>query len=93
MESPPIPALPLTVTDQLGRRVAVPFPPSRIVSLVPSQTELLFDLGLGARVVGVTKFCLYPAEARTRATVIGGTKNFDFEKNVSVKKRKAAFAT
>ena len=85
MELPPIPALPLTVTDQLGRRVAVPFPPRRIVSLVPSQTELLFDLGLGAQVVGVTKFCLYPAEARTRATVIGGTKNFDFEKIAALK--------
>ena len=72
--------LPITVTDQLGRRVVVPFPPQRIVSLVPSQTELLFDLGLGEKVVGVTKFCIHPAEARTKATVIGGTKNFDFEK-------------
>lgn len=71
---------PLTVTDQMGRRVAVPFPPRRIVSLVPSQTELLFDLGLGERVVGLTKFCVHPAEARQSATTIGGTKNFDFEK-------------
>ncbi|GAB2958766.1 helical backbone metal receptor [Hymenobacter coalescens] len=71
---------PLTVTDQMDRRVAVPFPPRRIVSLVPSQTELLFDLGLGERVVGVTKFCLHPAEARERATVVGGTKNFHFDK-------------
>jgi ABC-type Fe3+-hydroxamate transport system substrate-binding protein len=71
---------PLTVTDQMNRRVAVPFPPQRIVSLVPSQTELLFDLGLGARVVGVTKFCVHPAEARQRASVVGGTKNFHFEK-------------
>ena len=80
MELPIIHSLPLTVTDQLGRRVAVPFPPQRIVSLVPSQTELLFDLGLGDKVVGVTKFCIHPAEARTKATGIGGTKNFDFEK-------------
>ncbi|RFP65270.1 cobalamin-binding protein [Hymenobacter lapidiphilus] len=71
---------PLTVTDQMGRRVAVPFPPQRIVSLVPSQTELLFDLGLGERVVGVTKFCVHPAGARQLAAIIGGTKNFDFEK-------------
>ena len=85
MELPIFPALPLNVTDQLGRRVAVPFPPRRIVSLVPSQTELLFDLGLSARVVGVTKFCIHPAEARTQATVIGGTKNFDFEKIVALK--------
>lgn len=78
-------ALPLTVTDQLGRRVAVPFPPQRIVSLVPSQTELLFDLGLSDNVVGVTKFCIHPAEARTKAAVIGGTKNFDFEKIAALK--------
>ncbi|WP_170170411.1 ABC transporter substrate-binding protein [Hymenobacter perfusus] len=72
--------IPLTVTDQMDRRVAVPFPPRRIVSLVPSQTELLFDLGLGERVMGITKFCIHPAEARQSATVIGGTKNFDFDK-------------
>ena len=51
-----------------------------MVSLVPSQTELLFDLGLGERVVGVTKFCIHPPEARQTAVIIGGTKNFDFEK-------------
>lgn len=79
MKLPPIPSLPLTVTDQMGRQVAVPFPPHRIVSLVPSQTELLFDLGLGERVIGVTKFCIHPAEARQKATVVGGTKNFHFE--------------
>lgn len=82
---PSIPSLPLTVTDQMGRRVAVPFPPQRIVSLVPSQTELLFDLGLGERVVGVTKFCMHPAEARQQATVIGGTKNFHFEQIEALK--------
>ncbi|MVN77643.1 ABC transporter substrate-binding protein [Hymenobacter sp. HMF4947] len=85
MDLPQFPALPLTVADQLGRRVAVPFPPQRIVSLVPSQTELLFDLGLGERVVGVTKFCLHPAGARQSAAVIGGTKNFDFHKIAALK--------
>ena len=85
MNLPVIPSLPLTVTDQMGRRVTVPFPPQRIVSLVPSQTELLFDLGLGNKVVGVTKFCIHPAEARQQATVIGGTKNFDFEKIASLR--------
>ncbi|MBT2556621.1 ABC transporter substrate-binding protein [Hymenobacter sp. ISL-91] len=79
MNLPPV-FPPLTVTDQMGRQVAVPFPPRRIVSLVPSQTELLFDLGLGERVVGLTKFCVHPAGARQAATTIGGTKNFDFEK-------------
>jgi len=78
--SPLLPQPPLTVTDQLGRQVVVPFPPQRIVSLVPSQTELLFDLGLCKQVVGVTKFCVHPSEARQQAVVIGGTKNFDFAK-------------
>ena len=50
-----------------------------IVSLVPSQTELLFELGVGERVVGVTKFCVHPASARRTATVVGGTKQVDFE--------------
>ncbi|MDQ2773191.1 MAG: helical backbone metal receptor [Bacteroidota bacterium] len=77
--------IPLSVTDQMGRRVAVPLPARRIVSLVPSQTELLFDLGLGAKVVGLTKFCIHPAEARTQATVVGGTKQFDFDKIAALK--------
>jgi len=51
--------------------------PQRIVSLVPSQTELLFDLGLDEQIVGVTKFCVYPAEKVKLKTKIGGTKNFD----------------
>ncbi|SNR71371.1 ABC transporter substrate-binding protein [Hymenobacter mucosus] len=76
---------PLTVTDQMGRRVAVPYPPQRIVSLVPSQTELLYDLGLGSRVVGVTKFCIHPRTARQQAQVVGGTKNFDFARIASLK--------
>ncbi|GAA4373474.1 helical backbone metal receptor [Hymenobacter koreensis] len=84
MQLPPV-FPPLTVTDQMDRRVAVPFPPQRIVSLVPSQTELLFDLGLGKRVVGVTKFCIHPAEAREQATVVGGTKNFHFDKIEALK--------
>ena len=85
MELPKLPNLPLTVTDQVGRRVVIPFPPQRIISLVPSQTELLADLGVGHRVIGVTKFCIHPAEARDTATVIGGTKNFDFDKIATLK--------
>jgi len=69
-----------TVVDQMGREVHFPYPPLRIVSLVPSQTELLFDLGLQEQVVGVTKFCIYPPTARHSASLIGGTKNFDFAK-------------
>ncbi|HJS74545.1 MAG TPA: helical backbone metal receptor [Vicinamibacteria bacterium] len=49
--------------------------PKRIVSLVPSTTETLFALGVGHRVVGVTRFCAHPHDARDRARVVGGTKN------------------
>lgn len=52
----------------------------RIVSLVPSLTETLWDLGVGGFVVGVTKFCTHPATARTVAAVVGGTKDPDVEK-------------
>ncbi|UYZ65208.1 ABC transporter substrate-binding protein [Hymenobacter weizhouensis] len=67
----------------MGRQVAIPYPPHRIVSLVPSQTELLYDLGLSHRIVGVTKFCIHPPTARHTAAVIGGTKNFHFDKIAS----------
>lgn len=66
-------------TDHLSRTVFLPNPPQRIISLVPSQTELLVDLGLEDRLVGVTKFCVHPAHLRKNKTVIGGTKNYRFE--------------
>lgn len=55
----------------------LPAPPRRIVSLVPSLTEALFDLGLGARVVGVTDWCVHPAEAVASLPRVGGTKDTD----------------
>jgi ABC-type Fe3+-hydroxamate transport system substrate-binding protein len=66
------------IVDQLGSELIIPTNPSRIVSLVPSQTELLFDLGLGDRIVGVTKFCIHPEEAKAKP-IVGGTKNFKFD--------------
>ena len=66
-------------TDQRGKNIAIPFPPKRIISLVPSQTELLPDLGLEQQVVGVTKFCIHPPAWRKAKTIVGGTKHFDFE--------------
>lgn len=63
----------------MGREVNVPSSPQRIVSLVPSQTELLYDLGLGDRVVGITKFCVHPARWLKEKVIIGGTKKFRFE--------------
>jgi ABC-type Fe3+-hydroxamate transport system substrate-binding protein len=61
--------------DQTGREVEVVAFPKRIVSLVPSQTELLASLGLEAEVVGITKFCIHPEEWFRSKTRIGGTKN------------------
>lgn len=70
----------MAVVDALGREVPVDPHPDRVVSLCPSQTELLFELGVGDRVVGVTKFCVHPrAQVQTRARV-GGTKNVDIER-------------
>jgi len=67
-------------TDQLNRTVEIPENPQRIVSLVPSQTELLAYLGLRDRLVGVTKFCVHPNGLKREKTIIGGTKNFHFDK-------------
>ena len=53
--------------------------PRRIVSLVPSLTEALFALGLGDRVVGVTDWCVHPAEALASLPRVGGTKNPDLD--------------
>lgn len=69
-----------TVVDQMGRKVAVPNSPQRIISLVPSQTELLYDLGLGDRVVGITKFCTHPKKWRSEKTIVGGTKQYHLDK-------------
>jgi len=61
--------------DSLGRRVTLPEQPRRIVSLVPSITELLADLDLEERVVGVTRFCELPDGWREAKTIVGGTKD------------------
>jgi ABC-type Fe3+-hydroxamate transport system substrate-binding protein len=60
--------------DMIGNEVVLRFPPKRIVSLVPSQTELLYDLGLDEEVVGITKFCVHPNSWFRGKTRIGGTK-------------------
>lgn len=66
-------------TDQLNRTSTLPETPKRIVSLVPSLTELLYDLGLREEVVGITKFCVHPNEWFRTKTRIGGTKNIKFD--------------
>ena len=69
-----------TFTDQMNRTVQVPFPPKRIVSLVPSQTELLYDLGLEDEVVGITKFCVHPESWYRNKPRVGGTKQYKTDK-------------
>src|SRR5689334_2083073 len=71
--------------DQTGREVNFSKIPSPIVSVVPSQTELLFDLGLNEEIVGVTKFCAHPEKLTKSKTIIGGTKNLNLEKIRSLK--------
>ena len=68
------------MVDQLNRKVQVPFPPKRIISLVPSQTELLFDLGLEEEVVGITKFCVRPSRWFRNKTRVGGTKTIHLDR-------------
>jgi ABC-type Fe3+-hydroxamate transport system substrate-binding protein len=63
--------------DQLNRVINLPAIPKRIVSVVPSQTELLFYLGLDAEIVGVTKFCIHPKQKVKVVTKVGGTKQLD----------------
>lgn len=55
------------------------YPPKRIISIVPSQTELLFELGLTDEVIGITRFCVHPAAQYKTKTRIGGTKKLDIE--------------
>lgn len=67
-------------TDQMGRSVQLDRAPKRIVSIVPSQTELLFDLGLQDEVAGITKFCIHPEEMFRTKPRIGGTKMLNIDK-------------
>lgn len=67
-------------TDQIGYAISITETPQRIVSLVPSQTELLFDLGLGEKIAGITKFCVHPKNWLKEKTIIGGTKKIHFDK-------------
>ena len=78
-QSPP----PGNIVDGLGRSVTIDKIPQRIVSLAPSNTEILFALGLGDKVIGVTEYCNYPQEAMTKPKV-GGFSNVDIEKVVSL---------
>lgn len=78
------PVLAFTVRDMLGREVALPEPPRRIVSLVPSATEIIFALGGEERLVGVTDYCDFPPAARQKPSV-GGMLTPSLETIVALK--------
>ena len=70
----------MLIKDQLERIISLPKVPKRIVSLVPSQTELLVDLGLEEQIVGITKFCIYPNHLKKEKQIVGGTKSVHYDK-------------
>jgi ABC-type Fe3+-hydroxamate transport system substrate-binding protein len=67
-------------TDQIGNTIELTSSPRRIVSLVPSQTELLYDLGLQDEVVGITKFCVHPDDWFRNKLRVGGTKDLHIDR-------------
>jgi len=75
---------PLSLTDALGHTVTLNACPKRIVSLAPSNTEILYAIGVGNRVVGVTSYCNYPDEAAQKPQV-GGFSNPNLEQIVSLR--------
>ncbi|MEO6303924.1 MAG: helical backbone metal receptor [Bacteroidia bacterium] len=70
----------LEFKDQIGTKVKLPQKPKRIVSLVPSQSEFLWDLGLKDELVGITKFCIHPDKMFRSVERVGGTKKINMNK-------------
>lgn len=71
-------------TDQTGHSFQLNKKPERIISLVPSQTEFLFDLGLENSIIGITKFCIHPKELTKKIQKIGGTKTLNLDLIISL---------
>jgi len=75
----------MLLKDQLQREIQLNKIPQRIISLVPSQTELLVDLGLVDSLFGITKFCVHPTNLRKEKMIVGGTKSIQIEKIKSLR--------
>jgi ABC-type Fe3+-hydroxamate transport system substrate-binding protein len=75
----------LELRDQIGKGIKLNGPARRIISIVPSQTELLFDIGLSEEVIGITKFCIHPYSWFESKTRVGGTKKLNLELIESLK--------
>jgi len=71
--------------DQLNRSIQLEATPGRIVSLVPSQTKLLVDLGLEDTLIGITKFCVHPEYLKKNKTIVGGTKDIKLDRIKALK--------
>lgn len=74
---------PMEVEDDFGYNTTIETQPSRIISLAPSHTEILFELGLGENVVGVTTYCDYPEQAKTKEKV-GDSATVNVEKIIEL---------
>jgi ABC-type Fe3+-hydroxamate transport system substrate-binding protein len=72
-------------TDQLGRMIDLPRTPERIVSVVPSQSEFLWEIGAGEKLAGISRFCIRPDEMFRTIERVGGTKELNMEKIRSLK--------
>ncbi len=72
-------------TDQLNRQIEIKAIPQRVISLVPSQSEFLWDLGIQSQLIGITKFCIHPNQMFETVERIGGTKNLKLERIVELK--------
>ncbi len=70
----------MTYTDSLHRILTIEQVPQRIISLCPSLTETLYDLGLGEKIVGRTHFCIHPQAEMKKITSVGGTKEVKYER-------------
>jgi len=80
----PVSAFPLTVTDSNNRKLTIPSQPQKIVSLAPSDTEIVYALGQGSKLAGVDLFSDYPPEAKSVLSIGGSRGNFDLEKIVAL---------
>ena len=70
---------PSPIKDMMGRSLILDGSPKRIISLVPSLTELLYSLRLKEKVVGISKFCIHPEEWHSEKVKVGGTKKVNFK--------------
>ena len=66
--------------DHTSNTIEVYFPPKKIISVVPSQTELLYELGLDEEVIGITHYCIHPKHWQKTKSIIGGTKKLNLNK-------------